>query len=167
MTRYETFCIQFATLRRAKGLPSVVPPQPVDHKFETFEYELPLSFSRDSVKLDPNHLTDTALPYLGRIVQSPVFYCPFCKISSFRTIIGYWTHLREKERLIPEVVRLKEIQRSGVVWRDHLDWVRKQGHGTNRQDPTLLKLRQMLEDNFSWEVVMAWKLGYNRGNQGI
>lgn len=82
---------------------------------------------------------------------------------SFKTVVGYWTHLREKERLISDDIRLEEVKKSSALWRDHLEWARQQGHGTSRHDPTWLKLQQTVEGNFSWEVVMSWKLGYNRG----
>ena len=94
--------------------------------------------------------------------QVPIFLCIFCRSHSFKTIIGYWTHIRDRERLISDQRRLDEIKSSGGIWLRHLEQARASGHGTSRADPTWLKLQQ-ISQGLAWDDVLSWRLGYNRG----
>jgi len=74
-------------------------------------------------------------------------------------VIGYWSHVFKKHLEISNEKRLEEMIRAGMIWRDHLEDSRARGSGISYDDPTWLKLEQIKEESFNWEVVMTWKLG--------
>jgi hypothetical protein len=161
LTTREAYLIQFSVLRRAKGLPSVnSPPKPADHPFQTFEYQLPLLFPHRLSTVLSEDLVSTELPSATSLSLNPTFHCRFCPYSRvFKTVIGYWSHVFKKHLEISNEKRLEEIIRAGMIWRDHLEDSRARGSGISYDDPTWLKLEQIKEESFNWEVVMTWKLG--------
>jgi hypothetical protein len=133
---------------------------PENHPYCTLEDRLPLSYTESKQGLNPLHLntelTESADEGGG---NGPVLSCPFCDgYKTFKQIVGYWAHLRNKHEVHTKEERLEQMKRAGDSWREHMEYQRSQGRGGSLHDPTWLKLEQMKEGTFSWEVVTSWKL---------
>lgn len=129
--------------------------RPRRHPYTSFESQLPLSSVFDSVAVDPNHLEPKG-PKSRRRNGKPDLICTFCtRINCFSSVVGYWSHLFYKHKETPEKDRLQEIRRTASLWRLYWDQSpekRKGGYST------LVKLDQIDEEGFDWEVVVGWKL---------
>jgi hypothetical protein len=153
---YKVFYIQCSILRQALGLPLISPPQqPRRHPFPTFEFQLPLTFCKSArPRLDPINLVSVAASQ--DISSRPELLCHFCKteIRLFFAITNLWAHIIYYHEDLEEEARLQEIRRVGIVWRAY--WILYTYSGKN--DPTRLKLEQVLKDDFDWQCILQWRL---------
>ncbi|KIW14408.1 hypothetical protein PV08_07190 [Exophiala spinifera] len=165
LTLGEAYTIQFTNLSIAKNtsLPTPRFQQPGAHPYPTFESRFPLSFSSGTSAIGADSLVDNGIePQDPETLRHPTFYCRFCKVRSFKRISAYWFHIRDGHGLVQTEERLGEIRRTAAVWEEHLNQQRARGHGVRHDDRTWLKIQQIKAGNFGWEVVMAWKLRYQR-----
>ena len=68
--------------------------------------------------------------------------------------MGYWSHIYHKHAEILEEDRLKEIQRTAILWSTY--W--SQGPDGGKGASTLAKLATAGSDTFCWEDVKGWNL---------
>ena len=164
----ESYLIQFLIFRRAKGLPSIAPLMPPDHIYPTFEYQLPLSFTTSSIAVRLANLGDVGPRLVTPSMRTPLLRCRFCtKINTYRRITALWCHIRDKHTLIDTQTRLEEIVRTGSCFRDHWEREQDSGRPISRNNPIWIKLEQMREKDFGWEVILAWKISYSANKKAI
>jgi len=160
MTPSEHFLVQLSVLRHARGRDPAPPaPRPDHHPFPTFEDRLPLSFAEVQRLPDRERLAYMQPNVPADKKSLPIFYCPFCrKVSTFRTIVGYWTHLRDSHPLDSQSARLLEVKRAGLIWRQHLESGQTPGQAPPCNDRLWAYLQQVSSDKFGWHTVTTWKL---------
>jgi hypothetical protein len=159
LTTLEVFLIQFFVLLKAKGVtPLAALSRPRWHPYTTFEYQLPLTFCQvdSAVKLESEQMVNEVVPlsHIGR----PELRCRFCsRIKAFKSIIALWSHLVHQHYktteeytwskvVIEEQYLLEEIRRTAGLWRSY--W-RDHSDGGKRRDPTIMKMNQIAEDDFT------------------
>jgi len=151
----EAYYIQFATLRRAKGLPPTQPtPRPRRHVNPTLESQLPSLFS--AITTDADELVPEALPI--RKEGRPELVCKFCtsyRIKAFASITGLWAHVANKHPEVDDGARLREVQRTALLWQAYWD---DYSDGGKRGNPTVIKLKETQGDGFGWDDVLRWGL---------
>ena len=156
------YLIQIWVVCRARGwlhtLGSI--PSPCDHPFATFETSLPLQFASDVSNLNPAHLTsDISMITAPR----PVFFCKHCSTANtFKSLPGYWAHIRDGHPLVPDRERMDEMICAGRQWQDYKQHARAQGGEVDGEDTTWKQAEQMKQSDFSWNVILGWKLAYSR-----
>lgn len=85
--------------------------------------------------------------------QKPDLICIYCtRIKSFKSTVALWGHLVHKHEHKPG--RLQEIVWSANLW--HGYWA--SGNGAKRGDPTMAKLDQSLQEDFTWQTILDWNL---------
>ncbi|RDW91142.1 hypothetical protein BP5796_02307 [Coleophoma crateriformis] len=161
LTPFEAYLIQFAIARRAKGLlgqdPLVLAP--ADHPFATFERRLPVSFAMD-ITVDAAYLTPISLREDPAEIR-PVFYCNYCiSVTPFKSLSGFWAHLRDGHPLAPQEGRLADIVDAARKWESYKGSAA--GGTIDAEDVTWKQVQQTKEADFGWDVVLGWKLAYNR-----
>jgi hypothetical protein len=153
LTTFEAYCVQFSILRQARGLPPALAPPKPRWSYKTFESSLPLDLecTGSMVSFDEANIADySVLPK-----RDPDLICALCvKIKAFTSIVHAWSHIQHQHKDAPEHARLAEVRRLGLSHRD--TWITK-SHG-GRNNPTRLKLDQVLAGNFDWGVVLSWNL---------
>jgi hypothetical protein len=167
LTTFETYLIQFFVVLTAKGqAPLAPPPRPRWHPFPTFEYKLPLTFRQvdPAVALLVEEMASEVKP--GNHQGKPELKCRFCsRIKAFKSIIALWSHFvhqhydREGDNVWSQVVveeqyLLEEVRRTAHLWRSY--W--QHSDGGKRRDPTMIKLRQVEQEGFTWRTVLDWEL---------
>jgi hypothetical protein len=170
LTTFEMYLVQFSVWRAANGMsPITAPPTPRWHPYPTFEFGLPLSFCQpdSSMTLRPEHLV--AHPESVSLEGKPDLTCAFCpRIKSFKSVIALWSHfvhqhhdsthsrIRPSSKVVVATDRLlKRIRQTAALWSTY--WQRFSDGGKHR-NPTMLKLKQVAEEGFSWETVLSWDL---------
>lgn len=131
---------------------------PPDHPYSTFESQLPLSFLNSSIAVDIANLAriGSGLQTVTLLIRTPTLRCRFCtKLTTYQQVTALWCHIRDKHTLIDTQTRLPEIVRTGSCLRDHWEREQELGHNVSRNDPTWIKLEQMREKDFGWEVILA------------
>ncbi|KAE9373247.1 hypothetical protein N431DRAFT_557405 [Stipitochalara longipes BDJ] len=167
LSTFETFLVQFSVLLTAKGqAPFAAPQRPRWHAYPTFEHQLPLSFPliEPAVKLPEDEIDSQVVPESP--TGKPELKCRFClRIKAFKSIIALWSHLvhqhyRESSDnewsrvIVDEQYLLEEVRRTAGLWLSY--W--KHSDGGKRRDPTMIKLRQVEEESFTWRTVLDWEL---------
>lgn len=156
LTLREAYYIQFATLRKAHGLPPSQPvARPRRYPYPTLESTLPSSLF-PSITIDEGALISSAPGDSEK--ARPHMRCQYCtttRLKSFGAIIGYWGHIVNAHQEVPNDVRLQAIIHSGSLWRDYWDLCSRGGKGNNA---TLAKLQQTQRDDFCWMDVVGWSL---------
>jgi hypothetical protein len=165
LTILEAFLVQFFVLRTAKGKAHLAPPQrPRWHRYSTLEYQLPLTFCQDdsAVSLSPSEMVKEVVHTEGK----PELRCRFCsRIKAFKSIIALWSHYvhqhykstednawSQEIELVEDHYLLEEVRRTAELWRSY--W--QHTDGGKHRDPTMIKLKQVAEDNFTWKRVLDW-----------
>ena len=162
LTSLEAFLIQFWVVCQARGIPAVSGIQPpADHPFNTFETSPPVTFG-DSITSNPDHRT--AVIRRVKVAQPPPqFFCNHCPVvSTFKSLPGYWAHIRDSHSLTPQDVRLRDIIHAAKCWQVYKENCHTQGDAINLSDVTWKQAEQTKGVDFDWSVVMAWKLAYTR-----
>jgi len=160
---FEAYLIQISIAAQARGLeytPPVSPP--ASHPYSTFETHLPISFTGCVVTIDPEHL---ATPLLQPVLSEPrsTFQCRHCSVANtFRSLPGFWAHIRDGHPLVPESSRIDDIVRSGTSWQSFKERNHIKGTEIDVDDTTWRQVEQMKQADFDWNVVRGWKLVYNR-----
>ena len=162
LTVYESFLIQFSVMRRAKNMPDIAhPSRPGNHPFSTFETSLPLSFVDCAITADPANLTNCEIAISPK--STVLFHCKYCLVaSSFKSVSGFWAHIRDGHPLVPIALRLEDVKHAGSIWRAAKEQDHSRGTLSNSDDTVWSQVGQMLETTFDWEVFCSWKLAYNR-----
>jgi hypothetical protein len=165
LTTLEVFLLQFFVLCKAKGLaPLLTPSRPRWHTFPTFEYQLPLTFCQDSAVHWSEEMASNVTDL--NCIRKPELRCPFCSgIKAFKSIIALWSHFVHQHYksessawikvVVEENLLLEEVRRTASLWRTY--W-REHSDGGKRRDPTMMKLLQVDDVNFTWVDVLEWKL---------
>ena len=130
-------------------------PRPRRYQYATYETQLPCIFP--SVRVQPELLVTEASSV--RKEGKPEITCKFCeRVRGWQGVAGFWTHLVKMHKdNIPEDARLAEVKRTADLWRTY--WVRY-SDGGKRDNPTMIKLRQMEDPAFCWQDVLNWNLRY-------
>jgi len=161
LTSFEAYLVQFSVVGQARGFPLLEAVPPADHPYPTFEPRLPVAFMNCAITLDQAHLSPDVT--LVSIDIHPLFYCSYCRIvKTFKSLPGYWAHIRDGHALVPEQTRMDDMIRAGNVWQAHREIAARQGAHINHEDVTWKQVQQTKEDGFSWAVVLSWKLAYAR-----
>lgn len=152
LTTFEVYSLQFAVLRKARGLePAPTPDRPSVYRFPTFETELPCSFHAVAVR--PEDLTSEVPPAAA---GKPDLSCKFCQRARFyQSIVAFWSHLIHKHDEISSEDRLNEIKAAARLWRTYWD---KHSDGGKNGNATAVKLQQAVQQDFSWQTALEWKL---------
>ncbi|KAH8791671.1 hypothetical protein BGZ57DRAFT_922836 [Hyaloscypha finlandica] len=166
LTTLEAFLIQFFVLLKAKGQASLAtPPRPRWHPYPTFECQLPLTFCDEAaVNLEPEDIVSEVIE--STRVGKPELKCQFCSgIKAFKSIIALWSHFVHQHYksensawmkvVVEENLLLEEVRRTAGLWRTY--W-REHSDGGKRRDPTMMKLLQVDDVNFTWVDILEWKL---------
>lgn len=140
-------------LRWALGLEQPPPARrPRYFQFPTLETQLPTRFS--AVKAE---LSDLVSQVRDRKREGkPDLVCKYCPaLKSFGGVIALWRHYVHKHDNISSDERLAEVKHTAALWSDY--WVECKDGG-KRNLPTEAKLRQVEQEGFRWDDVLAWDL---------
>jgi hypothetical protein len=99
----------------------------------------------------------------------PELKCTFCsRIKSFKSVTALWSHFVHQHydsghseaspygRVVVEIEHLlEEIRRTAHLW--HIYW-EEFSDGGKQRNPTMMKLKQVVEEGFSWDIVLGWNL---------
>ena len=153
LTNRETYYIQFAVLRQAKGMPPALPiPRPRRYLYSTMESQLPCSFP--AVSIGPDDLIDDVPP--AKKEGRPDLVCAFCShIKTYASIAGYWGHLVNKHKQTSEELRLQEVLRTATLWRTYWE---EHSDGGKIANSTMVRLLQIEQEGFGWQQVVGWNL---------
>ena len=93
----------------------------------------------------------------------PTFQCVHCSVArTFRSLPGFWAHIRDGHPLVPESTRIGDIIRAGRSWQGFTERNCTKGIEIDIEDGTWKQVEQMKQADFDWSVVQGWKLAYNR-----
>lgn len=91
----------------------------------------------------------------GRIPK-PELMCPFCPgIKSFGSVVGYWGHIAHQHGEVADENRLREVQSAAAEWEQYCSATDPY---RDKDQLTMVRIRQARGSNFAWQDVMAWGL---------
>lgn len=160
LTPFEAVLIQRFVFNRGAADKQPPPPRPRQHRYPTFETQIPVSFAADRNGPDPApppfpH-AELAGPPRGRVPR-PDLCCPFCPADkmTFNSVTGFWGHIAHKHDDEDDGERANAVRSSAREWEGY--WL-AMGFTPQSDSPTLSKITQALSSGFSWADVQSWNL---------
>ena len=173
LTTVEAFCLQFFALGSGLGLAEGSRPNfgvPDDHPefYATFEDRLPLKMFTTTVSLDPSNLVQPPLTiqYTTDVLEKHKIHCHFCPQIKrvWNQITAFWSHIRIQHSDRPHEDLLAEMRR---VTDAYAAWADSHFYDLATNNPsTWTKMKQVWADDFTWDVVIGWRLPQDRFYQG-
>lgn len=155
LTPFEAVLIQGFVFNRGTARENL-PPRPRQHRYPTFETQVPVSFAVEreanpTLSLQGNSSTAPS----GRVPR-PDLCCPFCPAARiFNSVAGLWGHLVHKHDDEDDGNRAAAVRSSALEWKGY--WL-TMGMTPQPGSPTLSRITQALAPGFSWAEVQSWDL---------